>query len=115
MPYVSIQTNQSIPAENQNALLAAVSDLVSSQLGKPEEYVMAAIIQGSSMIFARDRAPSAFVELSSIGVPDEKRNPLCSGLTELISVHAAIPSNRIYVVLADISPRLWGYQGKTFR
>jgi phenylpyruvate tautomerase len=115
MPYVSIQTNQSIPPEKQNALLAAVSDLVSSQLGKSEEYVMAATIRGSSMIFARDHSPAAFVELSSIGVPDEKRNSLCSGLTELISAHTAIPSNRIHVVLADISPRLWGYQGKPFR
>ena len=113
MPYLLIQTNQSIPSEKQNALLAAASELVSSQLGKPEEIVMASVIQGSSMIFARDHSPAAFVELRSIGVPDEKRNPLCSRLTEVISANTAIPSNRIFVVLADISPRFWGYQGKT--
>jgi phenylpyruvate tautomerase len=114
MPYLSIQTNQSIPKEKQNALLTAASEIVAAQLGKSEDYVMAAIIQESPMIFARDRSPAAFVELSSITVPDEKRNSLCSGLTGLISAHTAIPSHRIYVVLTDISPRLWGYQGKTF-
>ena len=114
MPYLSIQTNQSISQEKQNALLTAASEIVASQLGKPEDYVMAAIIQESPMIFARDRSPAAFVELRSIGVPDDKRNPVCSRLTELISAHTAIPSSRIYVVLADISPRFWGHQGKTF-
>jgi phenylpyruvate tautomerase len=114
MPYLSIHTNQPISEEKQNLLLNVVSDLVASQLGKPKDYVMASIVQGLPMIFAGDRSPAAFVELSSIGVPDEKREPLCARLTEQISAHTAIPSNRIYVVLADISRRLWAQGGKTF-
>ena len=114
MPYLSIQTNQSIPQEKQGALLAAVSEIISSQLGKSEDYVMAGIVQDSRMFFARDGSPTAFVELRSIGIPEQKRNFLCSRLTELISVDCAIPANRIYVVLVDIKPQFWGHNGQTF-
>jgi phenylpyruvate tautomerase len=114
MPYLAIHTNQSIPEEKQNALLEVLSDIVASQLGKPKDYVMVSLVQGLPMLFAGDRSPAAFVELSSIGIPDERRESLCSRLTEQISIDTGIVSDRIYLVLADISRRFWAQGGKTF-
>ena len=114
MPYAAIHTNQTLPKEKQMLLLGVVSDLVASQLGKPKQYVMASIVEGLPMVFAGDDSPAAFLELSSIGVPDEKREPLCARLTERISAHTAIPPERIYIVLTDVSRRLWAQGGKTF-
>jgi phenylpyruvate tautomerase PptA (4-oxalocrotonate tautomerase family) len=114
MPYAAIHTNQTLPKEKQRLLLGVVSDLVASQLGKPKQYVMASIVEGLPMVFAGDDSPAAFLELSSIGVPDEKREPLCAQLTEQISAQTAIPPERIYIVLTDVSRRLWAQGGKTF-
>jgi phenylpyruvate tautomerase len=114
MPYLAIHTNQVIPEEKQGLLLGVVSDLVASQLGKSKEYVMASIVGGAPMFFAGDSSPAAFVELSSIGVPDETREPLCAQLTEQISNYTSISPERIYVVLVDVSRRFWAQGGKTF-
>ena len=114
MPYAAIHTNQTLPKEKQRLLLGAVSDLVASQLGKPKQYVMASIVEGLPMVFAGADSPAAFLELSSIGVPDEKREPLCAQLTEQISAQTAIPPERSYIVLTDVSRRLWAQGGKTF-
>jgi phenylpyruvate tautomerase len=113
MPYAAIHTNQTLPKEKQRLLLGVVSDLVASQLGKPKQYVMASIVEGLPMVFAGDDSPAAFLELSSIGVPDQKREPLCARLTE-ISAQTAIPPERIYIVLTDVSRHLWAQGGKTF-
>ena len=44
---------------------------------------------------------------------DAKRNPLVSGLTDLVAETCGIKPNRIFVVLADIQPSFWSWNGAT--
>jgi phenylpyruvate tautomerase len=114
MPYLSIQTNSALRDEQQTALLDAASKIVASQLGKPESYVMASFVPAARMRFAGEESPTAFLELSSIGIPDSKRNPLVAALTDLVTQSCGIKPDRIFVVLADIPARFWSLNGATF-
>lgn len=113
MPYLSIQTNTSLSDDQQSALLTAASKIVSSELSKPESYVMASFIHAQQMKFAGNDGPTAFLELRSIGMPDSQRNPLASALTNLVAHNCKIQPERIYVVLGDIPARLWALNGAT--
>jgi phenylpyruvate tautomerase len=107
MPYSSIQTNSALRDEQQTALLDAASKIVASQLGKPEDYVMASFAPATRMRFAGEESSTAYLELSSIGIPDARRNPLVSALTNLVADTCGIKPDRIFVVLADIQPSFW--------
>ena len=113
MPYLSIHTNSAMPEQAQSALLDAASKIVSSQLGKPEDSVMASFVPAARMRFAGEESPTAFLELSSIGIPDSKRNPLVSTLTDLVARSCQINTDRIFVVLTDVKAPFWSLNGAT--
>jgi phenylpyruvate tautomerase PptA (4-oxalocrotonate tautomerase family) len=114
MPYLSIFTNARVADAKQSDLLAAASRTVASQLGKPEDYVMVSIAADQRLAFAGSEEPAAFLELRSIRFPDAKRGSLCTELTDLIAKFCAIARDRIFLVMADVDPKLWGHDGKTF-
>ena len=72
MPFLKIQTNQSLDDAQQQQLLNDASKLVASELGKPENYVMVAIEPQAPMSFAGSTDPTAYLELKSIGLPESK-------------------------------------------
>ena len=113
MPYLSIQTNTSLSDDQQAALLDAASKVVASELSKPESYVMVSFVHAQKMKFAGNDSPTAFLELSAIGMPDSQRNPLVSALTKLVADKCKIDPERIFVVLADIQARFWAMNGAT--
>jgi phenylpyruvate tautomerase len=113
MPNLSIQTNTPLRDEQQSALLDAATKIVASELGKPENYVMASFVPAARMRFAGEESPTAFLELSGIGIPDSKRNPLAAALTDLVARSCEIKTERIFVVLADIPARFWSVNGAT--
>ncbi|MBV8142032.1 MAG: phenylpyruvate tautomerase [Verrucomicrobia bacterium] len=113
MPYLSIHTNRGLPEQEQSALLDAASKIVAAQLSKPEEYVMASFVPATRMRFAGEESPTAFLELSSIAIPDAKRNPLVAALTDLVAQRCEIKTDRIFVVLADIKAAFWSLNGAT--
>ena len=113
MPYLSIQTNSNVSAEQRKDLTTAASKIVAAQLNKPEGYVMTSFTPVPQMTLGGDASATAFLELKSIGVPDEKRNPLCAELTKLITARCGIPADRIFIVLQDVPARLWGHNGET--
>jgi phenylpyruvate tautomerase len=114
VPYLSIQTNVELPEAKRDALLKAASRLLAEQLGKPEEYVMAAIGPESQMILAGSSAPTAFLSVKSIGLPDGNLKPLSAALCKLLMAHAGIPADRIYIEFMDVKAKYWGYDGGTF-
>ena len=113
MPYLSIHTSSSLSDEQQTALLGAASKVVASELNKPESYVMVSLVNTQKMKFAGEDGPSAFLHLSSIGVPESQRNPLISALTKLVAETFNIMPDRIFIVLEDVQAKLWGWNGAT--
>ncbi|MDX1824317.1 MAG: phenylpyruvate tautomerase MIF-related protein [Thiohalomonadales bacterium] len=114
MPYLKIQTNQTITAEQAQALISKASTLVATELGKPEKYVMVALAPPVPMSFAGSDAPTAYLELKSIGLPSSQTTQLSQALCELIDSELAISKDRVYIEFADAPRAMWGWNGSTF-
>ena len=113
MPYLKIQTNQTVTAEQAQALITKASKLVASELGKPESYVMVALAPPVPMVFAGSDAPTAYLELKSIGLPESRTADLSKALCDLMS-DLNIDQNRVYIEFADAPRAMWGWDGRTF-
>lgn len=114
MPLLKIQTNQTLRADQQQALIRAASQQVAALLGKPERYVMVSLEHNPAMLFAGTDAPLAYLELKSIGLPTTKTAALSKALCELIHQQLAIDADRIYIEFADAEHTLWGWNSGTF-
>ena len=113
MPYLKIQTNQAISA-GTTALLRKASQLVAKELGKPEQYVMVALAPPVPMLFAGTDAPTAYLELKSIGLPGAATGHLSQALCALIEDELGISKERVYIEFADAPRAMWGWNGATF-
>jgi len=114
MPYLLIQTNAEIAGDAQDALLKEASTMLATHLAKPVGYMMAGIAPKHRMIFAGSDAPTAFLILKSIGLPETKLKALSAALCGLVSEHTDIPPKRIYIEFVDVSAKYWGHNGGTF-
>jgi phenylpyruvate tautomerase PptA (4-oxalocrotonate tautomerase family) len=114
MPYISIQTNRPLDLLAQNDLLSRVSRSTAEILEKPESYVMVAIMPATAMMFAGSDAPTAFVTLKSLGLPEDQTVNLSRSLCQLVSATLGIQNDRIYIEFASPARHLWGWNESTF-
>lgn len=114
MPLLNLQTNQPIDASVKASLLKSASETVASALGKPEQYVMVNAQVNSDMLFAGSDAPLAYLELKSIGLPEDRTADLSQALCSLIHDQLGIDTNRIYIEFANAERHMWGWDGRTF-
>jgi len=114
MPYLMIQTNQSVDAATGKTLLANASKLVAAELGKPESYVMVALEASVPMLFAGEDGPLAYLELKSIGLPENKTASLSAALCSLMEEFVGIDKERVYIEFANAPRSMWGWNGDTF-
>jgi len=114
MPYLKIQTNLTVNPDQAQALISKVSKLVASELGKPENDVMVALSPPVPMVFAGTDAPTAYLELKSIGLPSSNTGELSQALCTLIENDLAISKDRVYIEFADAPRAMWGWNGSTF-
>ncbi len=114
MPYLVIHTNKTIDVNAGQDLVRMASSLVAEQLRKPEKYVMVELAPGRTMFFAGDDAPLAYLELKSIGLPEDKTAGLSDALCNLVSEALAIDQSRIYIEFTNAANHMWGWNGGTF-
>ncbi len=114
MPLLTITTNISLDDEAAQTLCSKASSHVASLLAKPESYVMVALEASVPMLFAGDDAPLAYLELKSIGLPENKTTSLSAALCNLMEEAASISKDRVYIEFADAPRAMWGWNGGTF-
>jgi len=114
MPLLKIQTNQEISQDQIQTTIKAASQLVADEIGKPERYVMVAFEPAQPMVFAGSDDPCAYLELKSIGLPQDKTKPLSAALCEFVNRQLGIPADRVYIEFADAPRAMWGWNGSTF-
>jgi phenylpyruvate tautomerase PptA (4-oxalocrotonate tautomerase family) len=114
MPYLRIQTNESMDEAGARRLLTRASALVAEQLGKPERYVMVALEPPVPMLFAGDNSPAAYLELKSIGLAEGQTPALSKALCALCSEMMGINQDRIYIEFSNAPRKMWGWNGATF-
>ena len=89
------------------------SEQVAAILEKSESYVMVSLETGVQMLFGGSAEPLAYLELKSIGLPQQRTREICAELCRLASEQLAIPGERIYVEFADVARSMWGWNGNT--
>ena len=114
MPYLSIQTNREFEPDTAQKLMQQASKTVSEVLGKAENYVMVALPPAVPMLFAGSAEPAAYLEMKSIGLPQETTASLSSALCRLVHDSLSIPIDRIYIEFANAERAMWGWNGRTF-
>ena len=114
MPYLCIQTNQPFDVAKTQPLIQQASKTVAELLGKPERYVMVALPQPVPMVFSGTDEPAAYLELKSIGLPQEATATLSNALCALVSERLGIAKDRIYIEFANAERKMWGWNSATF-
>lgn len=114
MPLLRITTNKSINSDEQQKIVALLSSTVSSILNKPEDYVMVILHCEAAMQFAGSTAPLAYLELKSLGLPEDKTADFSSALCALISDQLGIEPNRTYIEFSSPPRHFWGWNKTTF-
>ena len=114
MPYLKIQTNQTLDETVQNSLLKKASATISAQLGKSVDYIMVAIDPPRPMMFAGSNEPTAYLELKSIGLTSADTTDLSAALCELMANDLSINKNRVYIEFSDTERSMWGWNSATF-
>ena len=113
MPYLSLTTNAALSADSESALAAALSKSLAAELGKPEAYIMVSVHSLRTLRFAGSDAPSAFLDLKSIGLP-RGLDGVASALTAIVGNHCHVVGERVFIAFADVSAAHWAHDGGTF-
>jgi phenylpyruvate tautomerase PptA (4-oxalocrotonate tautomerase family) len=114
MPLLRLESTVTIAPDQQQRLLVALSKIVASGIGKPEQYVMVTISPAAIMMSGKS-GDSAFVDIRSIGGLNAKVNgELSEKVCALLAQELKIPANRIYLNFSDIEAGDWGWNGSTF-
>ena len=114
MPLLHLSTSAEIAPDKRLGLSQALSRTVAKVIGKPEQYVMVIVAQAQMLMSGSD-APSAFVDLRSIGGLGPKTNrELAQKISGLLGETLALPPDRVYLNFTDFAAAYWGYDGSTF-
>ena len=114
MPYFKIETNRQIEETVRHTLLKTTSAFMAELIGKPESYVMVQIVPDAPLIFGGESDPAAFVQLKSIGLPEDRCGELSEKICSFLDQEFKIPKDRVFIEFKDVQRNLFGWNGKTF-
>lgn len=114
MPLLKLRTNVAIANEKIPQLMSECSQLLASETGKPERYVMVDIEGGRDMIFGGSSEPLAYVECKSIGLSSAQATSLSQSISQLLSNSIDISADRVYIEFSNCPAEFWGWNGTTF-
>ena len=113
MPYVQINTNRNLTAEEQAVLCCKASELITVLPSKKPERTMVEVNDGCRMYYGGNEQPCAKVRVELFRhTDDEYKKEYCEKLISVISETAEIDVNRIYMIFTEYDN--WGSEG-TFR
>ncbi len=114
MPLLTLDTNLDIDQERCARLLPELSNEAATLLGKPESYVMVKIQAAQTMCFGGSDAACAYLQLKSLGLPEDRTAEFSAQLCQWISKNMDIPADRIYIEFSSPARHLWGWNQGTF-
>ena len=114
MPLLKVETTVPLPEEKGKLLLAALSKVMASTIGKPEQYVMVTVSH-SAMLMAGKAGDAAFVDIRSIGgLNGETNRKLSQQISKLLKDSLGTAPDRVYMNFSDVEAGNWGWNGSTF-
>ncbi|MCG6870998.1 MAG: hypothetical protein LJE84_01810 [Gammaproteobacteria bacterium] len=114
MPYLKAFTNDTLDPVRRAHFLETASRTVAQALNKPEKYMMVALEDQTALRFAGSDAPCCYLEMKSIGFPENDTGPMARMLCDLVQSELGIPPDRTFIEFVDVPRPMWGWDGKTF-
>lgn len=114
MPLLRITTNVSLDETRQQQVLEACSAAIAELLGKPETYVMVALQPATPMLFGGSNEALAYLELKSLGLPEDKTSDFSATLCNLMSDQLGVDAARVYIEFSGPARHMWGWDSRTF-
>jgi len=114
MPFIKVRTNVDIDKSQVNKLMTELSQLLASETGKPERYVMVEVQGSKDMMFGGSVEPLAYLECKSIGLSTAQVKLLSPAISKLIGGELQVNSERVYIEFSNCSAEFWGWNGSTF-
>ncbi len=102
------------PTGNQRQWMSDTTTLLRDILGKPASYIMIVVEDEAEMMFAETTDPLAFVELKSIGLPENETKELSAKICAFIGETLEIKPGRIYIEFASAQRHMFGWNSSTF-
>jgi phenylpyruvate tautomerase PptA (4-oxalocrotonate tautomerase family) len=113
MPLLKLETTTALSDDQKKTVLPSLSKIVSTTIGKPEQYVM--VTAGPvNMLMSGKPGDAAFVDVRSIGglSPDVTRK-LSEQVCKLLNDSLKIAPERIFLNFTDMQAGNWGWNGST--
>ncbi|MCK5355529.1 MAG: hypothetical protein KAJ63_10460 [Methyloprofundus sp.] len=114
MPLMKLRTNVSLADDKTTELMSELSQLLASETGKPERYVMVELKGDRNMLFGGSADPVAYVECKSIGLSTAQAKSLSQSISEVLSAQLHINADRVYIEFSNCPAEFWGWNGSTF-
>lgn len=114
MPYLQIQSDLDLSAEQRQSLLTKARELVATELGKSSAFCMVSFSSQSEILFGDTSEPSAFASLKSLGIDREQASALTKTLGSLLKSECDLSPKRFYLCCENIPRGLWGWNDKVF-
>jgi phenylpyruvate tautomerase len=115
MPLIKLETTQVIAADTKRGLCEKLSKLCAAEIGKPEQYVQAIVVDQVAMVHAGESGPAAFVDVRSIGGLSAKVcQALAAKVCALLGRDLGVPGGRVYLNFTEVAAAKWGHDGATF-
>jgi len=114
MPYIRIETSQSMDETKIAQVLKETSSFMSGLLGKPEKVMMVSVVGNTPMVFGGGNQPSVYMEIKSIGLTADKCNGYSRAICDFIQSALQVPPERTYIDFAAIDGKMFGWNGQTF-
>ena len=113
MPFINVKTNQTISADQAEAIKSQLGKAITAIPGKSESWLMVGLEGDYQLYFKGSDAPAAMVSVSIYGSASANAlNTLTSHITGILTDTLAINSDRIYVSFWETEN--WGWNGSNF-
>jgi phenylpyruvate tautomerase len=115
MPLIKLETTETLTAAGRRGLCEKLSKLCAAEIGKPEQYVQALVVDGVAMLHGGVAGPAAFVDVRSIGGLSAKVcQALAAQVCALLDRDLGVPGARVYLNFTEVAAAKWGHDGSTF-
>jgi len=114
MPLLKVQTNRRLEPDRLQELLTELTDEVAQLLGKPKQFVQIVAETGLPMMFAGTEEPTAFVELRTLGLMQDRIGPLTEALCRFFQEKVGVSADRVFINFFDMPRSHWGWNSRTF-
>jgi phenylpyruvate tautomerase len=114
MPYLKLNTNVKIDAQQSSQLINQLSKLMAQETNKPERYVLVELNDNRTLLFAGNNDPMAYLECKSIGLSPGQAKAISAAVSKALKDNLQISPDRVYIEFSNSPGELWGWNGSTF-